>query len=94
MEYPNYGFAEVGKLISEEWKQVPPDELEKYKEEAERMNATNVRKLPKINDSGDEDWSENDDPSFNEASKKPIMLKIKKEAPKGETRYVDKDPTL
>ena len=43
------------------------------------MNAANVRKLPKVTDSGDEDWSENDDPSFNEANRKPIMLKIKKE---------------
>lgn len=79
VEYPGYGFAEVGKLISEEWKEITPDDLEKYKVEAERMNAANVRKLPKVTESGDEDWSENDDPSFNEANRKPIMLKIKKE---------------
>lgn len=63
--------------------------MEKYKEEAERLNATNARKLPQITDSGEEDWSENDDPSFNQASKKPIMLKIKKEArANSETRWV------
>jgi hypothetical protein len=53
--------------------------LERYKDEAERMNATNVKKMPKITESGEEDWSEAEDPSFNESSKKPIMLKIKKE---------------
>ena len=36
VEYPNYGFVEVGKLISGEWKEVTPDEMEKYKEEAEK----------------------------------------------------------
>jgi hypothetical protein len=29
--------------------------------------------------SGEEDWSEAEDPSFNEPAKKPILLKIKKE---------------
>ena len=84
VEHPGSGFAEVGKLISEEWKQVTPDDLEKYKEEAERMNAANVRKLPKVTDSGEEDWSEAEDPSFNEANRKPIMLKIKKENERAE----------
>jgi GTP-binding protein EngB required for normal cell division len=52
VEHPGWGFAQVGKLISDEWKAVGKEEIEALKEEAEQMNATNVKKLPKFTDSG------------------------------------------
>ena len=72
---------QVGKQISEEWKEITPTEVEKLKEEAEELNAKGARKLPKVMSSGDEEsWSEADDPSFDETSvKKPIIMKIKRE---------------
>ena len=75
-----FTFAQVGKQISEEWKEIDTDAVDKLKEEAEELNATNTKKLPKFTDSGEEIWSEEDDPSFDEtAVKKPIIMKIKRE---------------
>ena len=62
--------------------------MEVLKEEADRMNAANVKKLPKLTESGEEDWSETEDPSFNETNRKPIMLKIKKENEDEQSRSV------
>merc|ERR1719414_112599 len=47
-ENPDYTFAQVGKAISEGWKEVSKEENAKLKEEAEYMNENNIRKLPKI----------------------------------------------
>ena len=57
---------QVGKQISDEWKEISPDQIEKLKEEAEELNATNTKKLPKLSDSGEEIWSEEEDPTFDE----------------------------
>ena len=56
----------MGKQISEEWKEIGPDKLEKLKEEAEGLNLRKARKLPKVSDSGDELTSEEEDPTFDE----------------------------
>ena len=50
---PDYTFAQVGKAISEGWKKVEKEEVEKLKEEAEHMNENNIRKLPRSKDSED-----------------------------------------
>jgi hypothetical protein len=75
-------------VISDEWKEVSKEDMEVLKEEADRMNASNVKKLPKLTESGEEDWSETEDPSFNESSRKPILLKIKKETDEEQSRSV------
>ena len=57
----------MGKQISEEWKEIGPDELEKLKEEAESLNLRKARKLPtKVSDSADDLTSEEEDPTFDE----------------------------
>ncbi|XP_059094068.1 protein PRRC2C-like [Tigriopus californicus] len=75
------GFAEVAKIISEEWKKVEDKEREKLQDEAELMNARGQRKLPKDREesSDDETTTDEEDPPFDEANIKPIMLKIKRE---------------
>lgn len=75
------GFAEVAKMISEEWKKVDDKEREKLQDEAELMNARGQRKLPKDREesSDDETTTDEEDPPFDEANIKPIMLKIKRE---------------
>lgn len=82
-ENEGYTFAQIGRTISEEWKKVEGDKLDKLKEEAERLNFDGVKKLPKeemASDSDSDSWSEDEDPSFDETNvKKPIMLKIKRE---------------
>jgi hypothetical protein len=85
VEHPEWTFNDVAKNISTEWKEVPQEEKDKFQEEAETMNAAGQKKMPKLTDSGDEDWSEEEDPTFEEAyiSKKPIMLKIKKDMDDG-----------
>ena len=85
-EKEDYTFAQIGRVISDEWKKVEGEPLDKLKEEAERLNFEGIKKLPKEavsgSGSGDSDsWSEDEDPSFDETNvKKPIMLKIKREA--------------
>ena len=79
-ENPDYSFAQVGKAISEGWKEVSKEEVEKLKEEAEYLNEHNIRKLPRRKGegeststssseaSGDEtDWTGSDDPDFDES---------------------------
>jgi hypothetical protein len=90
-ENEGYTFAQIGRTISDEWKKVEGEALEKLKNEAEKLNFDGIRKLPKEavsesgSDSGSDAWSEEEDPSFDETNvKKPIMLKIKREA--GEER--------
>ena len=46
-EKEDYTFAQIGRVISDEWKKVEGEPLEKLKEEAERLNFEGVRKLPK-----------------------------------------------
>ena len=88
-ENEGYTFAQIGRTISEEWKKVEGEVLEKLKVEADRLNIEGIRKLPKeglesnsdSNSSGADSWSEDEDPSFDETNvKKPIMLRIKREA--------------
>ena len=38
--------------ISEEWKEVSKEDIETYKEEADRMNFENIKKLPELTGSG------------------------------------------
>ncbi len=52
VEHPGWNFAQIGKVISDEWKEVNRDDMEVLKEEAERMNAENISKLPKSPRSG------------------------------------------
>merc|ERR1719510_1960718 len=83
-ENESFTFAQIGRMISDEWKKVEGEALDKLKEEAEKLNFDGVRKLPGKPGSGSgssdsESWSEDDDPSFDETNvKKPIMLKIKR----------------
>ena len=46
-EKEDYTFAQIGRVISDEWKKVEGEPLEKLKEEAERLNFEGVKKLPK-----------------------------------------------
>jgi len=92
-EKEDYTFAQIGRVISDEWKKVEGEPLEKLKEEAERLNFEGVKKLPKEggggSDSDESDgsqYSEDDDPSFDKKGKKPITLKIKREASTRESR--------
>ena len=90
-ENESYTFAQIGRIISDEWKKVEGDDLDKLKEEAEKLNFEGVKKLPKKEVSGSssnsEEWSEDEDPSFDETNvKKPIMLKIKREKEERNTR--------
>ena len=59
-------FVQVGKQISEEWKLIGPEEIEKLKEEADQLNLKKTKKLPKVSDSGSELTSEEEDPTFDE----------------------------
>jgi hypothetical protein len=83
-EQEDYTFAQIGRVISDEWKKVEGEPLEKLKEEAEKLNFEGVRKLPKdgsgSDGSGSDSWSEDEDPSFSE---KP---KIKREASERSSR--------
>lgn len=91
-------FAEVGKAISEGWREVGKDELDKLKDEAEALNATGIKSTLKdassaALDSGEENWSEADDPSFEKARSKSkskkkttLKIKVKKPPPPSESR--------
>ena len=46
-EQEDYTFAQIGRVISDEWKKIEGEPLEKLKEEAEKLNFEGVRKLPK-----------------------------------------------
>ena len=90
-ENESYTFAQIGRIISDEWKKVEGEKLDKLKEEADKLNFEGVKKLPKKEQSGgssdSEEWSEDEDPSFDETNvKKPIMLKIKREKEERNTR--------
>lgn len=88
-EQEDYTFAQIGRVISDEWKKVEGEPLEKLKEEAEKLNFEGIRKLPKEgsgNDSSgsDSDFGSDEDPSFDE--KKPHQIKIKREASERSSR--------
>merc|ERR1719510_694452 len=98
-ENESFTFAQIGGMISDEWKKVEGEALDKLKEEAEKLNFDGVRKLPgfegktrsrRDKSSGSdasESWSEDDDPTFDETNvKKPVMLKIKREQEERNTR--------
>merc|ERR1719510_2346794 len=46
-ENEGYTFAQIGRTISDEWKKVEGEQLDKLKEEAERLNFEGVKKLPR-----------------------------------------------
>lgn len=76
---PDLSFAEVAKKISEEWKQVGPDEREDLQEKAEDMNFRGVRKArPREveSESSETDWTSDEDPDFED---KLVKIKFKKE---------------
>jgi len=98
-ENESFTFAQIGRMISDEWKKVEGEALDKLKEEAEKLNFDGVRKPPgfegktrsrRDKSSGSdasESWSEDDDPTFDETNvKKPVMLKIKREQEERNTR--------
>merc|ERR1719273_884012 len=100
-ENESFTFAQIGRMISDEWKKVEGEALDKLKEEAEKLNFDGVRKLPGFEGSSksrsrrdrssgsdaSESWSEDDDPTFDETNvKKPVMLKIKREQEERNTR--------
>ena len=45
---------------------IGPEEIEKLKEEADKLNLKKTKKLPKVSDSGSELTSEEEDPTFDE----------------------------
>ena len=88
--------------------QVEKEEVDKLKEEAEYLNENNIRKLPRNKGSGDEeesetpddsnsdastDWEGSDDPDYGSKSKKPVVVKIKKE-PRGSSSRNRKRPSF
>lgn len=88
-EEPDMSFSEVAKAISVEWKQVSEEDREKYQDEADEMNATGQRKLPKEREyNSSEGWT-SEDPDYEEVDEnvKPIMLKIKKEGEEGDEAH-------
>merc|ERR1719189_3438679 len=98
-ENPEYSFAQVGKSISEGWKEVAADKIEQLKEEAEHLNSKNVKKLPKVKDgSGSDDmtdYSEEEDPSFDETNlKKPITERVERSMPERKSGRKQKRPSF
>merc|ERR1712001_425141 len=98
-ENPEYTFAQVGKAISEGWKEVEKETIEQLKEEAEHLNSKNIKKLPKIKegDGSDEmtDYSEEEDPSFDETNlKKPISEKVARQMPERKSGRKQKRPSF
>jgi len=91
VDHPEWGFAQIAKWISDEWKKVDADEKDELQKEAEEMNELGIRKLPRDDDDDDEPDFEKDttdeDSDFEEGyrrKQKPIMLKIKKEKGQGD----------
>jgi hypothetical protein len=78
-ENPEYSFAEVSKLISEGWAEITEDETRQLKEEADDLNANNIRKLPEDKQgtglSEESENSEEEDPSFDETNLKKVVTK-------------------
>merc|ERR1712154_528705 len=98
-ENPEYTFAQVGKAISEGWKEVEKEKIEQLKEEAEHLNSKNVKKLPKVKDgSGSEDmtdYSEEEDPTFDETNlKKPITERLERQLPERKSGRKQKRPSF
>merc|ERR1712088_1120039 len=98
-ENPEYSFAQVGKSISEGWKQVEAEKIEQLKEEAEHLNSKNVKKLPKVKEgSGSDemtDYSEEEDPSFDETNlKKPITERVERSLPERKSGRKQKRPSF
>merc|ERR1711981_1329544 len=98
-ENPEYSFAQVGKSISEGWKQVEAEKIEQLKEEAEHLNSKNVKKLPKVKEgSGSDemtDYSEEEDPSFDETTlKKPITERVERSMPERKSGRKQKRPSF
>lgn len=98
-ENPEYTFAQVGKAISEGWKEVEKEKIEQLKEEAEHLNSKNIKKLPKVKDGSgtDEmtDYSEEEDPSFDETNlKKPITEKVARQMPERKSGRKQKRPSF
>merc|ERR1712020_501869 len=98
-ENPEYTFAQVGKAISEGWKEVEKEKIEQLKEEAEHLNSKNVKKLPKVKDgSGSDemtDYSEEEDPSFDETNlKKPITERVERSMPERKSGRKQKRPSF
>merc|ERR1719225_2138697 len=98
-ENPEYTFAQVGKAISEGWKEVEKEKIEQLKEEAEHLNSKNVKKLPKVKEgSGSEDmtdYSEEEDPTFDETNlKKPITEKVERQLPERKSGRKQKRPSF
>merc|ERR1719266_2275154 len=98
-ENPEYSFAQVGKSISEGWKEVAADKIEQLKEEAEHLNSKNVKKLPKVKEgSGSDemtDYSEEEDPSFDETNlKKPITERVERSMPERKSGRKQKGPSF
>merc|ERR1712020_199560 len=98
-ENPEYTFAQVGKSISEGWKEVPAEKIEQLKEEAEHLNSKNIKKLPKVKDgSGSDemtDYSEEEDPSFDETNlKKPITERVERSMPERKSGRKQKRPSF
>ena len=87
--------------------QVEKEEVDKLKEEAEYLNENNIRKLPRNKGSDEEesetpddsnsdastDWEGSDDPDYGSKSKKPVVVKIKKE-PRGSSSRNRKRPSF
>merc|ERR1719225_1435385 len=98
-ENPEYTFAQVGKAISEGWKEVEKEKIEQLKEEAEHLNSKNVKKLPKVKEgSGSEDmtdYSEEEDPTFDETNlKKPITERVERSLPERKSGRKQKRPSF
>ena len=98
-ENPEYTFAQVGKAISEGWKEVEKEKIEQLKEEAEHLNSKNIKKLPKIKEGtgSDEmtDYSEEEDPSFDETNlKKPITERVARQMPERKSGRKQKRPSF
>lgn len=98
-ENPEYTFAQVGKSISEGWKEVEKGKIDQLKEEAEHLNSKNIKKLPKIKEGtgSDEmtDYSEEEDPSFDETNlKKPISERVARQMPERKSGRKQKRPSF
>ena len=98
-ENPEYTFAQVGKAISEGWKEVAKEKIEELKEEAEHLNSKNIKKLPKVKGEGDSDemtdYSEEEDPSFDETNlKKPITERVERSMPERKSGRKQKRPSF
>merc|ERR1712156_889934 len=95
-EEPDLSFAEVSKAISIGWKEVTAEETRQLKEEADELNANNVKKLPDNKAGSDEsENSEEEDPSFDETKlKKVVTEEIEVKEPVRRSRRNMKNPNF